>query len=153
MHRGRAAPAPIDLELIRRLRQSFERIVSAGDRFPDLVFATLFDQSPELRSIFPEDLASVKHRFTRMLNWSMAHFHEPQQLRLALLDLGRRHQDYGVKTERYPAMSNAIVKSMSLICADDWNEELDRDWRQTFELMTHHMLRAYRTARVSDEAS
>jgi len=34
---------------------------------------------------------------------------------------------------------------MKLVCADDWNEELERDWRQTFELMTHHMLRVYRS--------
>ena len=151
MHRGRAAPAPIDLELIRRLRQSFARIISAGDRFPDLFLARLLEQSPELRPIFPDDLASVKHRFTRMLNWIMAHLHEPQQLRLALLDLGRRHQDYGVKAEHYAAMPDAIVASMCAICADDWNEELARDWRQTFELITHHMLRAYRSSHAPSQ--
>ena len=143
MHRGRAAPAPIDLGLIRRLRLSFEHVVSAGERFPDLTFDLLLAETPEIRSLFPSDLAPLKHRFSRMLHWLMAHLHEPQKLRIALVDLGKRHHEHQVAPQHYPLFCDALVKSMGRICADSWNEELSRDWRQTFELMAHHMLRAY----------
>ncbi len=145
MHRGRAAPAPIDLDLIKRLTRSFDRILSAGDRFPELSFGRLFEQSPELRSLFPGDLTHLKHRFVRMLHWLITHLHEPQKLRIALVDLGKRHQDYSVKPEHYPKMCDALIDAMAMISADDWNEEMAHDWRQTFELMVHHMLRAYRS--------
>jgi hemoglobin-like flavoprotein len=143
MHKGRAAPAPIDLGLIGRLRTSFESFSSAGDRFPDRVFASLFESAPELRSLFPEDLSALKHRVTRMLHWLMAHLHEPQKLRIALVDLGRRHQEYNVMPEHYPLFCDALVDAMGTIGADDWNDQIAHDWRQTFELMTDHMLRAY----------
>jgi hemoglobin-like flavoprotein len=147
MHRGRAAPAPIDLPLIQRLRESFSRIFSEGERFPELCFARLFENSPGLRPLFPEDLTQLQHRFARTLHWLMAHLHEPQMLRLALVDLGRRHQGYSVRPEDYPPVCDAIVEAMSMIAGDDWNEEVARDWRQTFELMSLHMLRAYRSDR------
>jgi nitric oxide dioxygenase len=143
MHRGRAAPAPIDLELIQRLRQSFDRVFLAGERLQDLTFTRLLDKSPELRPLFPDDLAPFKSRFARMLVWLMAHLHEPQKLRIELVDLGKKHLEAGVKAEHYPAMSEAILYAMATISADDWNEELAWDWHQTFDLMIHHMLRAY----------
>src|SRR4051812_2767368 len=118
MHRGHAAPAPIDLELIKRLKQSFERVLSAGDHLPDLSFARLFEKSPEMRPLFPADITQLKHRFMRMLHWLVAHLHEPQKLRIALVDLGARHQDYSIKPQHYPLMSEAIVESMAIISAD-----------------------------------
>ena len=145
MHRGRAAPAPIDLELIARLTLSFERILSAGDRFPELAFSRLFEKSPGLRSLFPAEMAQLRHRLIRMLHWLVSHLHEPQKLRIALVDLGKRHQEYLVKPEHYPVMCDALIEAMAMISADDWNDEIAHDWRQTFELMVHHMLRAYRT--------
>src|SRR5215471_11624972 len=108
MHRGRAAPAPIDLELIQRLRHSFDHVLRAGDRFPDIMFARLFEKSPQLRALFAEDIAQLKHRFARMLHWLMAHLHEPQKLRIALVDLGRRHQEYSVRPEHYPPMCESL---------------------------------------------
>src|SRR5438045_1863942 len=135
MHRGRAAPAPIDLPLIQRLRDSFDRVVSAGDRFPELVLARLFEKSPDVRALFPQDLTQLKHRFSRTLHWLVAHLHEPQKLRMALVDLGRQHQEYSVKPQHYPLFCEAAVEAMAMISGDDWNEELSRDWRQTFDLM------------------
>jgi nitric oxide dioxygenase len=145
LHRGRLAPAPVDLELIRRLKKSFDRIFSAAERLGDLSFSLLFAKSPNLRSMFPDDLQPVKHRFVRMLNWLVSHMHEPQLLRLALVDLGRRHETYGAKSEDYAVMCQTLVEVLAMISADDWNEELARDWRQTFDLMVHHMLRGYRS--------
>jgi hemoglobin-like flavoprotein len=147
LHRGSIAPAPIDLVLVERLKKSFERVFSAGDRFPDLTFSRLFESAPELPSLLPDDLAQLKHRFARMLHWLIIHLHEPQKIRMVLVDLGRRHQDYSVRPDHFPAMCDALVQAMAMICADDWNEELDRDWRQTFDLMTHHMRRGYRLDR------
>ena len=143
MHRGRAAPAPIDLELIQRLRQSFDRVFLAGEKFQDMTFARLFDKSPGLRPLFPDDMAPLKGRFARMLAWLMAHLHEPQKLRIELVDLGKKHSEAGVKPEHYPAMAEALLFAMGTISADDWNEGLAWDWRQTVDLMIHHMLRAY----------
>jgi hemoglobin-like flavoprotein len=143
MHRGRTAPAPIDLELIRRLKQSFDRILSAGERLPELTFSLLFQRSPGLRKLFPEEMKQVKHQFAHMLAWLVAHLHEPQKLRIALVDLGRRHHGYSVLPEHYPILCDVLIEVFSAISADDWNEELARDWRQTFELMVDHMLRAY----------
>lgn len=145
MHRGRAAPAPIDLDLIKRLTASYQTIVSAGDRMPDQVFTRLFDFEPSLRSLFPDDISPVKHHFARLLHWLVRHLHEPQKLRIALVDLGKRHEGYSVKVEHYPIFCDVLVESMADISGDDWNDELARDWRQTFELMVHHMLRAYRS--------
>jgi hemoglobin-like flavoprotein len=144
MHRGRAAPAPIDLDLIKRLTRSYDRILSAGDRMPELLFTHLLNQRAAVRDLFPPDIKQLKHQFARMLHWLVAHLHEPQKVRIALVDLGRRHQGYGVKSEYYPAIIDALLDTMKTICGDDWNDELSRDWRQTFELMVHHMLRAYR---------
>ncbi len=144
MHKGRAAPAPIDLDLIRRLTRNYEHILSAGDRMPDLLFTRLFDRAPNLRGLFPDDLRQVKHQFARMLHWLIAHLHEPQKLRIALVDLGRRHQERAVKAEFYPHICDALVDTFANLCADDWNDQISHDWQQTFELMVHHMLRAYR---------
>ena len=143
MHRGRAAPAPIDLELIKRLKQSFERILSAGERLSERTFARLFERSPELRELFPEEMTQLKHQFARMIGWLVAHLHEPQKLRIALVDLGRRHKEYSVRPDHFRVMCEVLVEVFATICADDWNEEIARDWRQTFDLMTDHMMRAY----------
>jgi eukaryotic-like serine/threonine-protein kinase len=145
VHPGRNPPAPIDLQLIKRLNVSFERIASAGDRLPELVFRRLFERNPHLRMLFPDDLAPIKLRFFKTLLWLVSHLHEPQKIRLALVDIGRRHLEHGAKREHYPTFCDTLAQAMATIAGDAWNDELDKDWRQTIDLMAQHMLRVYPT--------
>ena len=39
--------------------------------------------------------------------------HEPQMLRMALVDLGRRHQEYSIRREHYPLMCDAVMEAMT----------------------------------------
>src|SRR5262245_42861742 len=114
---GALANAPqgiaADESLIRRLQESFRPLVDAKPSLADRFYSRLFAAQPQLRSLFPQDMASQKKKLLETLNLVVENLRTPQAIRPRLQKLGESHVGYGARPEHYPMVLNALVGAMA----------------------------------------
>ena len=134
--------APLDQQLILRLRVSFARLLRNGDELTRNFYAMLFERYPSVRPLFPSDMTQQREKLAKTLAWVVTHLDRPDQLLPGVSELGRRHVGYGAVAEHYPLVRDTLVEAMAHTAGSDWNDDLSQDWRQSIDLIGRHMLAA-----------
>ena len=67
----------------------------------DLFYGRLFEIAPDVRPLFPTDLAQQKKKLMDMMTTAVTSLHQVEKIVPAVQDLGRRHAGYGVKETHY----------------------------------------------------
>lgn len=57
--------------------------------------------------------------------------------------LGDRHAHIGVPPELYPAFAECLVQSIRNFHSDDWNEQLENQWKRALHRTIETMLKGY----------
>jgi len=62
----------------------------------------------------------------------------------ALLEIGAKHMRYGVKPEMYADMGNSLIHVLEQLIPDEMgHEDTKQAWLETYQTITHDMIRAY----------
>lgn len=77
---------------------------------------------------------------------------KPETLASALMDLGKRHQNYGAAPEHYTAVANTLIDVMQETAGDAWNNTIETAWRDALKLIADIMIGAYDTDTDSSSA-
>jgi len=82
-----------------------------ADRAPggDLFYGRLFEIAPDVRALFPADLAEQKKKLIAMLATAVNNLHQVGSIVPAVQDLGRRHVGYGVTAAR---ITNQVARAL-----------------------------------------
>ena len=59
-----------------------------------------------------------------------------------LLELGRKHDKFGVKASYYPPMGQALIKTMADMLGDRFTREIKDAWLETYQALAYDMIRA-----------
>ncbi|MCF8570993.1 FAD-binding oxidoreductase [Gordonia sp. HY002] len=124
------SPAQPVLSDLRRL------IAADPDRFAASVFTRLFSASPPLRDLFPVSMAPLRATFTQFVDYvleaiSAEDGHE--DLIEFLAQLGRDHRKYGVTSEHYWLMYDALMTEFSRMLGPRWTQT-------AFDAASHAMM-------------
>jgi nitric oxide dioxygenase len=134
-----ALPAvPVDLALMARLRNSFET-VSDGTALADAFYFKLFAAHPQLRALFPTDMAAQKEKLLASLRTVVIEMHRPDVVGTALARLGKSHVGYGAKPEHYPVVCQMMLEALVEVGKID--ADTRNDWRTALERVSAAMLR------------
>jgi hemoglobin-like flavoprotein len=129
--------APIDMELVARLRNSFNSMLGHGEALADVFYADLFAKYPELRALFQSaDMRALKKKLLQTLEWVMLNLDRPVDVRVAARELGKKHEGFGVKPEFYPIVRDTLVGAMGKVSGQEWTRELEADWRLSIDLLS-----------------
>jgi hypothetical protein len=61
-----------------------------------------------------------------------------------LIDLGKDHVKFGVKTTHYPAMGQALMIVLEEVLGNELDDETKRSWVEVYQAMSYDMIRAQR---------
>ena len=158
--RYRRAEAVVDgLDVIRSLYRSFvERsdpaaddqalliahFDSLGDRRRELgrhFYDHLFASHPELRRLFPADMAGQQQKLEDALDLVVHRLAGRDTLVPILEDLGRRHADYGVLPEHFEAAGTQLLATLQALSGPAWGEPLRRAWAHAYDRVAHVIVR------------
>jgi hemoglobin-like flavoprotein len=139
---------PADAALIRRLEDSFHAISARGDDIAERFYKRLFEMRPDLRALFPADMAAQRRKLFDSLSVVIENLRRPQQVRAQLEALGKSHVRYGAKAEHYPLVAELLVGAM----ADGWTAELKDDWSSAMRLVCEIMLEGARASEPQPES-
>ena len=90
-------------------------------------YTLLFNESPELRALFPADMARQRRAFGGTLMMIRKSLEAPGLLSLYFEGLGRRHVDYGVTAAQYPVVGAALIGALAEVLGEAWAARLAYD--------------------------
>lgn len=129
-------------ETVALVQNSFSKVVPIADVAADIFYDRLFELSPELRSIFPEDMTEQKKRLMEMLATAVTNLHQIETIVPAVQDLGRRHVRYGVEDAHYDVVGSALLETLAKGLGDDFTPEVRDAWTETYVLVAGVMKEA-----------
>jgi hemoglobin-like flavoprotein len=100
-------------EQVKLVQDSFSKVEPIAMQAADLFYGRLFEIAPEVRPLFPSDLAEQKKKLMTMLATAVTNLHQVEKIVPAVQDLGRRHAGYGVKETHYQPVGEALIWTLN----------------------------------------
>jgi hemoglobin-like flavoprotein len=117
-----------------------ERRTKLSPRFYERLFTT----APELRSMFPKDMAHQAMKLADTLEVVVSHIHKLDSVAPALMEMGQRHDEYGATPEHYTIVGDTLLATLAEIAGDTWDQRIEDAWRQAIDLISETMLSGVR---------
>lgn len=93
-------------------------------------YAKLFNDHPELRPLFPRDMNEQYIKLTDMLSSIIMRL-DHQDLN-AIVEMGKRHVNYGVRQSHYTMVGNAMIWMLSKALGAEWDQKTADAWIQCY---------------------
>lgn len=129
------------------IRSSFARIAPRAGAVGQAFYAQLFCRHPELRALFPQEVAAQARKLTAMLGMIVAALDQPQRLQAMLCALGERHAGYGAATSHYDAVGAALLQTLREELGAEFDAAQESAWSAAYGFMAARMIAAASGAR------
>jgi hemoglobin-like flavoprotein len=130
---------PQQIELVQ---SSFKKVVPIAGTAADLFYDRLFETAPEVRSLFPQDMAEQKKKLMAMLGTAVSNLHKLDTILPAVQELGRRHKGYGVTADQYAPVGAALLWTLEKGLGPDFTPEVKEAWTLTYTTLAGVMANA-----------
>ena len=124
---------------IALVRATFARFVPTEEAVAALFYDRLFAISPKLRELFPDDLRGQKRKLMQMVSTAVGGLNNLNQLLPAVKALGARHSDYGVTTEHYRLVGEALLWTFGRSLGQDFTPEVRSAWAKVYHVLAATM--------------
>ena len=131
------------------LHQLRDLIAADPDRFVQNVYTRLFAIDPDLRDLFPANMADQREAFYHVIDHVLEVVPAPdghEELVEFLAQLGRDHRKFGVLPEQYSMMYRALMGEFTALMSGYWDGDTERTVAQAMMLVTGVMRGAAETA-------
>ena len=134
-------------EQVRLVQESFDKVRPISEVTADLFYKRLFELDPSLRVMFKGDLKEQGKKLMSTLSFAVNGLAKLDSIVGAVEELGRRHVGYGVKTEHYATVGEALLWTLQQGLGDDFTSEVKFAWVEAYGLLAGVMQNA--TAEVA----
>jgi len=129
-----------------RLKESFARVAVHGDAVPTFFYGYLFIRAPELRELFPASMAAQRDKLVTALGTVVSNVDATDELVPFVRGLGRDHRKFGVLSDHYAPVAEALLATLAHYLGDDWTPQLAADWQAAYQIVAAEMTAAARDA-------
>lgn len=105
-------------------------------------YAKLFAENPGLKKLFPKDMEPQYVKLMDMLNAIVIRLDRLDEYGKELAEMAERHVGYGVKTEHYKMVGNALLWTLNKGLGKDWTPPVSDAWTKAYATITETMLQA-----------
>jgi hemoglobin-like flavoprotein len=122
-----------DIDARQLVEESFERVAPRAAELAARFYELLFDQHPELRALFPDDLAGQRKKLVAALSTAVQHLRRPDALAARLRELGARHAGTGTSFAHFPAVGETLLAVLRELEGRHFTPATERAWAETYE--------------------
>lgn len=127
---------------IKLVQESFAKVVPIADTAADLFYDRLFEIAPEVRPLFPAELAEQKKKLMQMLSAAVGGLHKLDTILPAVEALGRRHVAYKVEPGHYDLVGAALLWTLEKGLAEGFTPEVKEAWTVVYDALAGVMKKA-----------
>ena len=124
---------------IALVQTSFAKVVPIAGTAADLFYGRLFEIAPDVRRMFPQDLAEQKKKLMAMLATAVTNLHRLDTVLPAVKALGLRHKGYGVTAEQYTPVGAALLWTLEKGLGADFTPETKTAWTEAYTALSAAM--------------
>lgn len=106
-----------------------------GEKF----YERLFKRSPEIKELFKGDLKEQAGALMRMVKTVVEGLNNPQIIIPALQELGRRHNEYGVKFEHYKGFGDCLIDCIEEELKPTFDAQTRKAWDKLYGMLAEVM--------------
>lgn len=126
---------------IEILESSFEQIKANSDNFAIAFYQNLFTDYPELKPLFDNtDMEKQGKKLFYSLVLVVENVRNPELLKKALQELGKRHTKYQVLPNHYSLVGNSLLKTLEYYLGYKWTPEVKQAWNDAYQTISNIML-------------
>ncbi|KAL7525413.1 hypothetical protein ACHAXR_000995 [Thalassiosira sp. AJA248-18] len=130
-------------EQLTLVQSSWAKVVPIADTAANLFYGKLFELDPELRPLFPEDMADQKTKLMKMISVAVDGLSNLEELVPAVQDLGRRHASYfKVTAPMYNTVGAALLDTLEKGLGESWDEAHKEAWTLVYGVLSKTMIDA-----------
>ncbi len=123
------------------LRESFEALAPQADRLAERFYDRLFETHPEVKPLFAgTDLPQQRQKLVQSLAIIVRSLESPERLARYLMELGRRHAEYGVVADHYPVVAETLLAVMEELAGELWTDVWADAWQEALGAVAELML-------------
>jgi hemoglobin-like flavoprotein len=127
---------------ITLVQTSFAQVAPIAATAADLFYARLFEIAPQLRAMFPDDLAEQKKKLMAMLGTVVGGLDRLESLMPAVRALGQRHKGYGVTAEDFYPVGSALLWTLEQGLGDAFTADTKDAWVTAYAVLSQAMIDA-----------
>jgi len=147
--RSLAPPQPDALDGISKVQASLGRMHSRSDELYTSVYEQLFARRPELRALFPAEMAQQRAKLASALRLVIENLRCPEHIVTLLEELGNRHVAYGATAEHLSVLGEALLTSLELFDPMPWDDSTREAWRSAYGAVASAMQRGLRSGTLT----
>jgi len=129
-------------EQVKLVQDSFAKVAPIAPQAADIFYDRLFEIAPEMRPLFPSEMADQKQKLMAMLATAVSNLNQLEKILPAVEDLGRRHVGYGVTSAHYKPVGEALIYTLERGLGPDFTPETKEAWIATFTALSGVMTKA-----------
>lgn len=133
-------------EQVALVQTSWRKVVPISDQAADLFYGRLFETAPEVKPLFPDDMAAQKKKLMQTIGFVVAGLNNLDGIVGAVQDLGAKHNDYDVTPEMYPAVGSALLWTLGQGLGEDFTPETAEAWTVAYGILSSTMIDAAKQA-------
>jgi len=144
---------PLSSDERELIRTSFRAVSWASQSAADRFYAILFEEAPQTRELFVNDLEQQGAQLMSKLSLIVSEIQDIEGLLPVLEDLALRHVAYGVKPEHYPLVGSALLRMLEEFLGEDFTPEIRNAWTKAYSELSALMIKSAYSHVGADSAS
>jgi len=128
------------LEQVAVVQQSFAKVAPIADRAAVMFYDRLFEIAPQVKAMFPADMAEQRQKFMAMLAVVVNGLSNLESVLPVASALAKHHVTYGAKPEHYPVVGSALLWALERGLGDAWTKEVADAWTAAYGTLSGYMI-------------
>lgn len=125
---------------IQLVQNSIPAIAPVADEVAATFYRTLLTRNPGLAPLFARtDMAAQGKALMGMIVWAVQRLNNVDELLPQLRALGQRHVRYGVRTEHYAQVGDALLATLHSMLGAQFTPELREAWTAVYGVVAQTM--------------
>jgi nitric oxide dioxygenase len=121
------------------LNESLGLVAPVADQLIGSFYDRVFAEHPEVRPMFPADMTVQKESLLKAVVALVTNYDRREELVPYLEALGLRHVRYGVSTEHYPVVGQALLATLAQVAGEHWTDEYEGAWARAYTFAAETM--------------
>jgi class 3 adenylate cyclase/hemoglobin-like flavoprotein len=125
------------------VQTSFELVAARKEEAAALFYSKLFELAPEVRPLFARtDIRVQGEMLMNMLATAVRGLDRIDELRPALVDLGKRHAAYGAQIPHYAVVEACLLHTIEVMAGAGFNLDVKLAWTAIYNFVAETMIEA-----------